>query len=88
MLSLGLCSVLLVCVSLVCVGVCICLVCVCVLTLSAQELHVQVSQAAGGRQGQLDHALDGDRVVVQVVEQGSVLVVVRHQPQLRPRAVV
>lgn len=58
------------------------------LTLSAQDLHVQVRQAAGGRQRQFDHALDGDRVTVQVVEKGAVLVVVRHQPQLSPGAVV
>ena len=58
------------------------------LTLGAQDLHVQVRQAAGGRQRQLDHALDGDRVAVQVVEEGAVLVVVGHQPQLSPGAVV
>lgn len=58
------------------------------LTLSAEDLHVQVRQAAGGRQRQLDHALDGDRVTVQVVEKGAVLVIVRHQPQLSPGAVV
>lgn len=49
---------------------------------------MQVRQAAGGRQRQLDHALDGDGVAVQVVEKGAVLVVVRHQPQLSPGAVV
>ena len=37
---------------------------------------MQVGQAAGGGQGQLDHALDGDGVPVQVVEQRAVLVVV------------
>ena len=57
-------------------------------TLGSQDLHVQVSQAAGRRQRQLDHPLDGDGVAVQVVEQRAVLVVVRHQPQLGPRAVV
>lgn len=58
------------------------------LTLSAQDLHVQVRQAAGGRQRQFDHALDGDGVTVQVVEKGAVLVIVGHQPQLGPGAVV
>lgn len=49
---------------------------------------MEVGEAAGGRQRQLDHALDGDGVAVQVVEEGAVLVVVGHQPQLSPRAVV
>ena len=49
---------------------------------------MQVGQPAGGRQRQLDHPLDGDGVAVQVVEQRAVLVVVGHQPQLGPRAVV
>lgn len=60
----------------------------CLLTLSAEDLHVQVRQAAGGRQRQFDHALDGDGVTVQVVEEGAVLVIVGHQPQLGPGAVV
>lgn len=46
------------------------------LTLCAQDLHVQVCQAAGSRQCQFDHALDGDGVAVQVVKQRAVLVVV------------
>lgn len=49
---------------------------------------MQVGQSAGGGQGQFDHALDGDGVAVQVVEQGAVFVVVRHQPQLGPGAVI
>lgn len=49
---------------------------------------MQVRQAAGGRQGQLDHALDGHGVAVQVVEQRAMLMVVRHQPQLSPCAVI
>ena len=61
--------------------------CVC-LTLCPHYLHVQVGEAAGRGQGQLDHALHGDRVAVQVVEQRAVLVVVRHQPQLGPRSVI
>lgn len=58
------------------------------LTLRANNLHVKVGEAAGCRQRQFDHALHGDRVAVQVVEQRSVLVVVRHQPQLSPRPVI
>lgn len=58
------------------------------LTLSAEDLHVEVCQAACSRERQLDHALDGDGVAVQVVKQRAVLVIVRHQPQLRPCAVV
>lgn len=57
-------------------------------TLCSHNLHVQVSQATGSGQGQLDHALHRHRVAVQVVEQGAVLMVVRYQPQLRPRPIV
>ena len=57
-------------------SVCVC-VCVCVcLTLRAHYLHVEVGEAAGCGQGQFDHALHGDGVAVQVVEQGAVFVVV------------
>ena len=58
------------------------------LTLSANDLHVEVCQAAGDGQGQNDHAVHRHRVPVQVVEQGAVLVVLGHQPQLGPRAVI
>lgn len=46
------------------------------LTLSAEDLHVQVGQAAGGRQGQFDHALDGDGVAVKIVKKRAVLMIV------------
>lgn len=58
------------------------------LTLRAHNLHVEVGEAAGRGQGQFDHALHGDGVAVQVVEQRAVLVVVGHQPQLSPRPVI
>lgn len=58
------------------------------LTLRAHDLHVEVGQAAGGGQAQLDHALHRDGVAVQVVEERAVLVVVGHQPQLSPRPVI
>lgn len=58
------------------------------LTLRAHDLHVEVGKAAGRGQGQFDHALHGDGVAVQVVEQRAVLVVVGHQPQLSPRPVI
>lgn len=45
-------------------------------TLRADDLHVQVGQATGCGQGQLDHALNGHGVAVQVVKEGAVLVVV------------
>lgn len=57
-------------------------------TLRSHDLHVQVRQAAGRGQRQLDHALHRHRVAVQIVEQRAVLVIVWHQPQLRPRAVI
>lgn len=56
--------------------------------MRAHDLHVEVGQAAGGGQAQLDHALHRDGVAVQVVEERAVLVVVGHQPQLSPRPVI
>lgn len=58
------------------------------LTLGAEDLHVKVCQATGCGQSQFDHALDGDGVVVQVVEERAVLVIVWHQPELSPGAVI
>lgn len=58
------------------------------LTLCAHYLHVEVGEAAGCGQGQFDHALHGDRVAVQVVKQGAVFMVIRHQPQLSPSPVI
>lgn len=49
---------------------------------------MKVGEAAGRGQGEFDHALHGDGVTVQVVEQGAVLVVIGHQPQLGPGAVI
>lgn len=57
-------------------------------TLGADDLHVQVRQAAGHRLGEDQHPLHRHRVPVQVVVQRAALVVLGHQPQLRPRAVV
>lgn len=45
------------------------------LTLSANDLHVEVCQAAGDGQGQDDHAVHRHCVPVQVVKQRAVLVV-------------
>ena len=50
------------------------------LTLSAEDLHMQVGQATGSWQRQFDHALDGDGVVVQVVKKRAVLMVIWNQP--------
>lgn len=58
------------------------------LTLSANDLHVEVGQATSDGQGQRDHAIHRHRVPVQVVKQRAVLVVFRHKPQLCPRAVI
>ena len=52
------------------------------LTFGTNDWHVQVSKAGGKRQGHLDHLLWSDCVAVEVVEQGSLLVVVGHQPKL------
>lgn len=46
------------------------------LTLRANDLHVEVGQAAGSGQGKFDHALHGDGVAVQVVKQRAMLMVV------------
>ena len=47
-------------------------------TLSPKYLHVQVSEAAGSWEGQFDHSFSSDRVAVQVVKQGAVLMVIWH----------
>lgn len=47
-----------------------------------------MSEAAGSWQCQFDHSFSIDGVTVQVVEQRAVLVVVRHQPQLGPCAII
>lgn len=60
----------------------------CNATLCSEDLHVQMSQAAGGRQSQFDHSFSVDRVAIKVVKQRTVLVVVRHQPQLGPRSII
>lgn len=58
------------------------------LTLSTHDLHVQVGQPTGSRQGQLNHSLDRHRVSVKVIEQGAVLMIVRDKPQLCPGAII
>ncbi len=66
-------------------------VCVCVfvcLTLCADNLHVEVGEAAGCGQGQFDHSFHSDCVAVQVIKQGAMFVVIRHQPQLSPRPII
>lgn len=57
-------------------------------TLCSDNLHVQVSQAAGSGQRQFDHALHGHCIAIQVVEERAVLVVVGNQPQLSPCSIV
>lgn len=47
-----------------------------------------MSQSAGDRQSQDNRGLDGESVPVQVVVERAVLVVLRHQPELRPGAAV
>ena len=56
--------------------------------MRADDLHVEVRQAAGHRQRQLDHALHRHRASVQVVEQGSLLVVLGDKPELSPRPII
>lgn len=57
-------------------------------TLCSKNLHVQMSKATGSWQCQFDHSFSIDGVAVQVVEQRAVFVVVRHQPQLGPSAII
>lgn len=57
-------------------------------TLRADDFHVEMSQSAGDGQSQDDHGLYGERVPVQVVVERAVLVVLGHQPELRPGAAV
>lgn len=58
------------------------------LTLCADDFHVEVCEAAGCGQGQFDHAFHSDSVAVQVVKQGAVFMIIRHQPQLSPRPII
>jgi len=56
--------------------------------LCAQNLHVQVSESSGDRQGHSNHSRRVHGGTVQVVEEGAVLVVIGHQPQLSPSSIV
>lgn len=47
-----------------------------------------MGQPTSSGQGELDHALDGHRVAVQVVKEGAVLVVVGDEPQLSPCSII
>lgn len=58
------------------------------LTLGTHDLHVQVRQPTGSRQGQLNHALNRHGVPVEIIEQGAVLMIVRDEPQLCPGAII
>lgn len=58
------------------------------LTLRADDFHVEVGEATGCGQGQFDHAFHSDSVAVQVVKQGAVFMVIRHQPQLSPCPII
>lgn len=56
--------------------------------MRANDLHVEVGQAAGHRQRQPDHALHRHRASVQVVEQRALLVVLGDEPELSPRPII
>lgn len=58
------------------------------LTLSAHDFHVQVSQSRGYGQGHSNHTIRVHRRTIEVVEERTLLVVVRNQPKLRPSSVV
>ena len=58
------------------------------LTLHAHDFHVEVSQSSGDRQRHTQHSWDVDDAGIQVVEEGSVLVVVTDKDQLGPCSVV
>lgn len=57
-------------------------------TLCSKNLHVQMCKTTGSWQCQFDHSFGSDGVAVQVVKQRAVLMVVWHQPQLGPCAIV
>lgn len=58
------------------------------LTLSPDNLHVQMGEARRDRETHAYHSVRVHGRTVQVIKQRSLLVVVGYQPQLRPRAVV
>lgn len=57
-------------------------------TLGTDDLHVKMGKTTCGGQSQFDHPFHRNSVSVQVIKKGAVLMVIRHQPELSPRAVV
>lgn len=62
--------------------------CYCWFTLGAQDLHVKVSKAICYRGCHLEHSRNVDRVLAQIVKEGTSFVVISDEPQLCPSAVV
>lgn len=59
-----------------------------VFDVSTDDVHVKMRQASGDCQRHQNHRSRVDRVSCEEVEERTVLVVIGHQPQLSPRAVV
>lgn len=58
------------------------------LALRADYFHMKMRQASGDRQGHPYHTVRVDGRSVEVIEQRALLVIIRYQPQLCPRAVI
>jgi len=58
------------------------------LALRADYFHVKMRQAGGDRQGHPYHTVRIDARSVEIIEERALLVVIRYQPQLCPRAVI
>ena len=56
--------------------------------MSAEDVHVEVGETGGDGEGHTDHSGRIHRTPVQIIKERAVLVVVRYQPQLRPRAII
>ena len=56
--------------------------------LRADDLHVEVSEPAGGRQCHLDHPRNIDHGTVEEIKEGTVHQVLSHKPKLSPRAII
>ena len=57
-------------------------------TLGADNLHMKVSKSTCCGQSEFYHSFHSNRVSVQIIKEGSMLVIVWYQPELSPRPIV
>lgn len=57
-------------------------------TLGTNNLHVKMGKTTCRGQSEFDHSFHSNSVSIQVIEKGSMLMIIRHQPQLSPCTIV